>query len=57
MDNVPPRIERGFYIPRYGKRNVNSVSGKHFFYLFLLYVNYNAIRKNDRKTKSLRLKL
>lgn len=32
VDNVPPRIERGFYISRYGKRSTNSITGKIFLY-------------------------
>lgn len=30
VNNVPPRIERGFYISRYGKRDTNTNAGKHF---------------------------
>ncbi|XP_050438947.1 uncharacterized protein LOC126844651 [Adelges cooleyi] len=35
MENVPPRIERGFYISRYGKRNSNLFSDNEYFTLCL----------------------
>ncbi|XP_050529398.1 uncharacterized protein LOC126898990 [Daktulosphaira vitifoliae] len=35
MENVPPRIERGFYISRYGKRNSNSISGTEYLSICL----------------------
>ncbi|XP_025419637.1 uncharacterized protein LOC112689957 isoform X2 [Sipha flava] len=30
VDNMPPRIERGFYISRYGKRITNPTTGPNF---------------------------
>ncbi|CAH1733201.1 uncharacterized protein LOC114130157 [Aphis gossypii] len=35
VDNVPPRIERGFYISRYGKRSTNSITDPYYFTLCL----------------------
>lgn len=39
VDNVPPRIERGFYISRYGKRSTNSITGKIFFIHLYAFIN------------------
>ncbi|VVC29711.1 Hypothetical protein CINCED_3A008178 [Cinara cedri] len=36
IGNVPPRIERGFYISRYGKRNTNSLTDSRDYFTICL---------------------